>query len=313
MIHPLAAAIDLGGTNTALGLVDRKGKILARKNLDTTAFHTVIDFVEVIGQDLEDLYGPYRKNYTLSGIGVGAPNGNYYKGTIENAPNLPWKGIVPLADWLRKKTAQPVYLTNDANAAALGEKLFGAARDLNDFIFITLGTGLGSGFFCHGQLIHGHSGFAGELGHVIVMPHGRSCGCGRRGCLEQYCSGPGLIQTYLDIHKSEGRNTGLQPLSAKEIYEKALAGDETAFYAFQYTAELLGLALANAAAITNPEAIFLSGGLTEAGELLMNPLVISFENNLLNILQGKTSIEFSKLPVNDAALLGAASLVWEKN
>lgn len=315
----LVIGIDIGGTNTSFGFVDREGKIILKGFVKTTDFpdpkELVSKVAEKILQHLANRQLP-TVNYTLAGVGIGAPNGNFFHGTIENAPNLKWKGIVPLASYFSEKLKIPAVLTNDANAAALGEMYFGGAKGIKDFIFVTLGTGLGSGIVVNGQLVYGHDGFAGELGHTIIIQHGRPCGCGRKGCLEQYCSATGLIKTYLEILKSEdkhaldGMDTG--NISSKMIFEKALNGDEAAFYAFNYTGELLGFALANSVAYTSPEAIFLFGGLVEAGEILFNPTILSFEKNLLHNYKGKVKILPSSLPENDAAILGAASLIWNE-
>lgn len=319
MTHQLAAGIDIGGTNTFFGFVDRKGKILLKDSVLTTDFPDPKELVNAISKKILEQIANCQlptANYTLAGVGIGAPNGNYFTGSIEFAPNLKWKGVVPLAKYFSEELKVPAVLTNDANAAALGELYFGGAKGMKDFIFITLGTGLGSGIVVNGQMVYGHDGFAGELGHTIIIQYGRQCGCGRRGCLEQYCSASGIVKTYFEILKS-GNPEALQTIdaskiNAKYIFEKALNGDEDAFYAFNYTGELLGFALANSVAYTSPEAIFLFGGLAQAGELLFNPTVISFEKNLLNIYKNKIKILPSALPENDAAILGAASLIWNE-
>ncbi len=313
MMQQLAAGIDIGGTNTSFGFVDRKGKILLKDFVTTTDFSDPKDLVKVVSKKISGLL---PLNSELAGVGIGAPNGNYFHGTIENAPNLKWKGIVPLAKYFSETLNVPAVLTNDANAAALGELYFGGAKGMKDFIFITLGTGLGSGIVTNGQLVYGHDGFAGELGHTIIIQHGRQCNCGRKGCLEQYCSATGLVKTYFEILKGENpdalKNIDTSQINAKYIFEQAMNGDEAAFYAFNYTGELLGFALANSVAYTSPEAIFLFGGLVEAGEILFNPVVLSFEKNLLHNYQGKIKIVPSSLPENDAAILGAASLIWNE-
>jgi glucokinase len=311
------AAIDIGGTNTVIGLVDRDGRILAREAVRTPDYPEPKDLVNAAAEKIRRLLKNRPKEpIGLAGVGIGAPNGNYFKGTIEFAPNLRWKGIIPLAGYFTDALHVKAVLTNDANAAAYGEMYFGGAKWMKDFIFITLGTGLGSGFVANGQMIYGHDGFAGELGHVIVMQHGRQCGCGRKGCLEQYCSATGIVKTYFEILRSSDPDAffifDTSVIDAKYIYEKAMAGDEHAFYAFNYTGEMLGLALANAVAITSPEAIFLFGGLAQAGELLFNPTILSFEKNLLNIYRDKIKILPSALPANDAPILGAASLIWNE-
>lgn len=309
----VAAGIDIGGTNTFFGLIDREGKILFRDVVPTTDFPDPKDLVNAVSNRITELQPPDSE---LIGIGIGAPNGNYFEGSIEFAPNLKWKGVVPLAKLFKEKLKVNTVLTNDANAAALGELYFGGAKGMKDFIFITLGTGLGSGIVMNGQMVYGHDGFAGEIGHTIVIQHGRQCGCGRKGCLEQYCSASGIVKTYFEILKSSHpdalKNFDAGKVDAKYIFEKALEGDKAAFYAFNYTGELLGFALANSVAYTSPEAIFLFGGLAQAGELLFNPTLLSFEKNLLQIYKGKVKVLPSSLPENDAAILGAASLIWNE-
>jgi glucokinase len=310
----VVAGMDIGGTNTRFGLVDEKGKIIVRDSVSTTDFSEAIDLVKVISKKINEEVKSTKSQ--LKGIGIGAPNGNYFKGTIEFAPNLKWKGIIPLAKYFKEELSVPAVLTNDANAAAIGEQYFGAAKGIKDYIFITLGTGLGSGIIVNGELVYGHDGLAGELGHVIVIQHGRQCGCGRKGCLEQYCSATGIVKTYFEILRNGSQeildSIDQSRVDAKYIYEKALAGDEAAFYAFNYTGELLGFALANAVAFTSPEAFFLFGGLAQAGELLFNPTILSFEKNVMAIWKNKIKILPSGLPESDAAILGAASLMWNE-
>lgn len=298
----VVTGIDIGGTNVKVGLVDRGGTIEERFVLKTT------DYPEPrsLADDLVDRIRGLAENRDLLGVGIGAPNGNFYRGSIEHAPNLSWEGVVPFAAWMEEGTGAPCVLTNDANAAALGEMLFGGAQDMTDFLFVTLGTGLGSGIVVGGELVYGHDGAAGELGHVIVKPGGRECGCGRRGCLEQYASATGLVLTYRDL-KSDADDS----VTSRDVFERAKAGEEAALQTFESTAETLGLALANSVAYTHPEAIFLFGGLAEAGELLLAPVRRHFEANLLNLYQGKVSVLLSGLPENDAAILGAASLIWQ--
>jgi glucokinase len=310
----VVAGMDIGGTNTRFGLVDEKGKILVRDSIPTTDFPEAKDLVKTISEKISAEVKATKS--ALKGIGIGAPNGNYFKGTIEFAPNLKWKGIIPLAKFFTEQLNVPAVLTNDANAAAIGEQYFGAAKRIKDYIFITLGTGLGSGIVVNGQMVYGHDGLAGELGHVIVIQHGRQCGCGRKGCLEQYCSATGIVKTYFEILRNGNQemldSIDQSKVDAKYIYEKALAGDEAAFYAFNYTGELLGFALANAVAFTSPEAFFLFGGLAQAGELLFNPTILSFEKNVMAIWKNKIKILPSGLPESDAAILGAASLMWNE-
>ena len=243
-----------------------------------------------------------RGGAPLVGIGVGAPNGNALRGTLEHPPNLPWPGVTPFADWIAEALGTRCVLTNDANAAALGEKVFGGARGLDHFLFITLGTGVGSGIVVDGRLVLGHDGFAGEIGHVIVDPDGRRCGCGRRGCLETYASAPGFERTFAEASGERA--------DAPEVFARAARGDEAALATIERTAQVLGLALANSVAYTQPESIFLFGGLAEAGDALLAPVRRHMDANLLNIFRGKVDVRASSLPAGDAALLGAASLVW---
>lgn len=313
----VAAGIDIGGTNTVFGLVDEKGKILAKDKVSTQDFRTPKGFVNAVSKKINLLFRDYServKNSRLIGLGIGAPTGNFFRGTIEHAPNMPWKGIIPIADYFKDKLKIKTLLTNDANAAALGEMIFGGAKKMNDFIFITLGTGVGSGIVSNGKLVYGHDGFAGEIGHVIVERNGRLCGCGRRGCLEAYCSAGGFVVTFegkqaAGIKKQESGNTRV---SAKEIYELARKGNKKAKDAFNYTGEILGFALANSVAYSSPEAIFLFGGLAQARDLIFNPVKKSFEKNLLNIYKNKIKILPSQLKENNAAILGASSLIFKE-
>ncbi|MCH8031144.1 MAG: ROK family protein [Bacteroidetes bacterium] len=298
----VAIGIDIGGTNINVGLVDRIGAVLDQFTLKTAEYPTPRPLADDLSAQIEEL----AENYALLGIGIGAPNGNFYRGSIEHPPNLAWEGVTPFASWMAEATGVPCFLTNDANAAALGEMLFGAAKGMSDFLFITLGTGLGSGIVVGGKLVYGHDGTAGEIGHVIVKPGGRPCGCGRRGCLEQYASATGVVITYRELNPDASPNT-----TSRGISERAASGEQAALDAFEQTAKVLGLALANSVAYTQPEAIFLFGGLAAAGDLLFEPVRRHFEANLLNIYQGKTAILPSGLSESDAAILGAASLIWQ--
>ena len=301
----VVAGIDIGGTNTVFGIVTKQGEILYKASVSTTEF----DSPENLAAKVAEMISAFiNEDLELVGVGIGAPNGNFYSGTIEMAPNLNWKGVVPLAKIFEKQLSRPSLLTNDANAAALGEMIFGAAKGMKDFLFITLGTGLGSGIVVNGQMVYGHDGFAGELGHVITFPDGRICGCGRQGCLETYCSATGIVRTYKSYFP-EGSFQGKQ-IDARYIFEMAKENEMRALKAFEFTAEVLGLALANSVAYTSPEAIFIFGGLAQAGPFLFNPLCKSFEKNLLNIYSNKIKILPSALPENSAAILGAASLFW---
>lgn len=319
-MEEVVAGIDIGGTTVHIGLVTQAGEVFSHICLHTKEYAQPEDLAKAVSEKIKAALYDLDGKYTLKGIGIGAPNGNFYKGTIEYAPNIKWYGIIPFAKMLEDEMSVPCKLTNDANAAALGEMIFGAAKGMKDFIFITLGTGLGSGIVSNGNLIYGHDGFAGEMGHLVVVPNGRLCGCGRTGCLETYCSAPGLVKTYQEIlirqnpalkHISN-TDDSLSEITAKTVFEKAKAGEAGAMEAFAFTAETLGLALANAVAYTSPQAIFLFGGLAAAGELLFNDVQRHMEENLLNIYKGNVRILPSGLPENDAALLGAASLIWYK-
>jgi glucokinase len=303
----LVAGIDIGGTNVVLGLVNRQGKILWKSSFLTKKFD---DFELLVAHASQEVLQALAsiEHAQLVGCGIGAPNGNFYTGNIEHAPNLAWKGIVPAVALFTKALEVKCLITNDANAAALGEMLYGAAKPYKDFIFVTLGTGLGSGIVINGDLVYGHDGFAGELGHVIVEKNGRPCRCGRKGCLETYCSATGLVTTYKELKKSDESF-----IDSKYIFEKATAQEKEAIEAFAQTGETLGLALANAVAYTSPEAIFLFGGLVRSGDFLLNPTQESFEKNLHNIYRDKTSIHLSHLNENDGAVLGAASLIWNNH
>jgi glucokinase len=303
----VVAGIDIGGTNTVFGLVNREGDVLKMNSLPTGSFETAEVLAKEISVGISDLM---EIDHELAGVGIGAPNGNFYTGTIDMAPNLNWKGVVPLAELFRKQLNTEVLLTNDANAAALGEMIFGAAKGMKDFLFITLGTGLGSGIVVNGKMVYGHDGLAGELGHVIMFQDGRNCGCGRKGCLETYCSATGIVRTYLSYFP-ESKFEGIK-IDAKYIFSKAQQKEKEALKSFEYTGEVLGLALANSVTYTSPEAIFIFGGLALAGNYLFEPLRKSFSKNLLNIYRREIKILPSALPENSAAILGAASLCWEK-
>jgi glucokinase len=314
MIKQLVAAIDLGGTNTVFGLVDKEGNIILKESIPTAHFQIPEDMAAVVSEHIKLAMEKFEDQYELVGVGIGAPNGNYYKGTIEYAPNLVWQGIVPLAKLFTDKLNVKTVLTNDANAAALGEMMFGGAKGMKDFIFITLGTGLGSGIVSNGEMVLGHDGFAGEIGHVIVKENGRLCGCERRGCLETYCSATGLKRTYIDLLLGQVNKGDVQTdmIDSKYIYDKAVMHDKIALEAFEQTGKVLGLTLANSVANFSPEAIFLFGGLAMAGEFIFKPTKESFEHYVWHIYKGKTKILPSQLKENDAPLLGAASLIYKE-
>ena len=309
----VVAGIDIGGTNIKFGLVSEQGVCSEVVCVPTKEYKDPSYFVNDISEKIFKLLAPCHE---LIGIGVGVANGNFYKGTIEYAPNLPWNGIIPLAKLFEQKTHVPCILTNDANAAAIGEMLFGGAKKMKDFIFVTLGTGLGSGIVSNGQVIYGHDGLAAELGHVMVIKNGRVCGCGRKGCLETYVSATGIKRTVYNWI-SRGEKSVLaqykESIQASDICWAASNGDELALKAFEFTGEILGHALANSVAYTSPKAIFLFGGLANAKNLLFEPTVRHFENNLLTIYKNKIKILPSHLEENKVAILGAASLVWKRD
>lgn len=294
----VAAGIDIGGTNTVFAWVDESGTIQWRNSVSTADFTSAQALVSEVCKQLKaQLFGE------AIGIGVGAPSANFYSGCIEHAPNLNWGEVIPLQQYFEAETGLKSIVTNDANAAAIGEQVYGIAQGMKDFMMVTLGTGLGSGFVANGELIYGHDGFAGELGHTIIKPNGRPCGCGRNGCLETYASATGIQKTALELSGEEH--------SSKAVAEAAEQGKKWALDAFEYTAEKLGIALANSVAITRPEAIVLFGGLAQAGDLLLVPTKKYMEENLLHNYQGKIPLLLSALLQSDAAVLGASALVWK--
>lgn len=309
--------IDIGGTNSIFGLVDKNGKILAEDSIKTSDYEEADIFLENLVKKIKTVMAELPEAIKLKGIGIGAPNGNYYNGTIEFAPNLKWTGIVELVKMTKKYFPVPVFLTNDANAAAIGEMIYGGAKGMKDFFTVTLGTGVGSGFVVDGKLVYGHDGFAGELGHTIVKENGRECGCGRNGCLETYASASGIKRTMCDlISKSEYsgilKDKDCDNISAKDIDKAARQGDTLAQEAFEITGEILGKSLANTVAITSPEAIFLFGGLANAGDLILKPTQKYMEENLLNIYKNKVKLLKSSLLESNAAILGSSALVWNE-
>ena len=312
----VVAGIDIGGTNTVFGLVDKSGNILAENSLKTTDYPEIKNFVTALVAAINKIMEG-KTGLKLAGIGIGAPNANYHKGTIELAPNLAWKGIVPLAEYIRKKIDLPVIITNDANAAAMGEMIFGGAKKMKDFIVLTLGTGLGSGIVIDGEVVYGHTGFAGELGHTIVVPGGRDCGCGRQGCYETYASASGLVRTVLYMlsemrEESSLRDIPPSELTSKIIAEAAAKKDPIAVEAMDYTAEILAYGIVNAIGFSSPEAIFLFGGLAQAGEMLFIPTRKYVDQNVQPIFKGTYKILPSAVSESNAAVLGAAALVWNE-
>ena len=315
-VKPYVVGMDIGGTNTVFGIVDQDGNVVCQDSVKTKAYPIIEDYVNAIGDKLDALIESVGGKDKINGMGVGAPNGNYYTGNIEFAPNLSWKGIVPLTKLFGERIGVPCKLTNDANAAAIGEMTYGAAKGMKHFIMITLGTGVGSGIVIDGKLVYGHDGFAGELGHVIAVPDGRLCGCGRKGCLETYCSATGIVRTAKEILTSSYdpsmlRNIPESELTSKDIFDCAMAGDAIAKDIFQKTGELLGKSLANFTAFSSPEAFIIFGGLAKAGDLIFKPVKEAMEENMLAVFKNKVKVLPSQLKDADAAVLGASALGWE--
>jgi len=312
----VVAGIDIGGTNIIFGLVDKSGNVIAEDRLKTVEYPEIKDYISAQDTVLSRMLDE-NPDCRLTGLGVGAPNANYHKGTIELAPNLAWKGIVPLGAYLNEKIKVPVSVTNDANAAAMGEMIFGSAKGMKNFIVLTLGTGLGSGIVINGELVYGHTGFAGELGHTIIVHDGRECGCGRRGCSETYASASGLVRTVLNLLSERKENSSLRDippaeLTSKRIVEEVQKGDKIAHEALNYTAEMLGLGIINAVTFSSPEAVFLFGGLVKAGELLLGPVRDYVDKNVMPIFRGSVKILPSGISESNAAVLGAAALAWNE-
>ncbi|MBX3241681.1 MAG: ROK family protein [Chitinophagaceae bacterium] len=318
MKQQYAIGIDIGGTNTVFGIVDHRGATLYRGAISSRKHEKIEDYIDELYQALEPAIDQVGGIDYIKGIGIGAPNGNYYSGTIDYAPNLIWKGIIPLASLITEKFGVPAALTNDANAAAVGEMMYGAAKGMKDFIMITLGTGVGSGIVANGHLIYGHDGFAGELGHTTIIPNGRlHPGTDMYGSLESYASATGVASTareFLNNNPDRGsllRNYPADEIDSRIVYECAMEGDEIAKEVYEYTGAILGLALANFVMFSSPEAIILFGGMTKAGDLILKPTKEHMEKNLLPIFQNKVKLIFSELKEADAAILGASALVWE--
>ena len=313
----LVIGLDLGGTNSVFGVVDSKGEIIATTSIKTQAYPSVdqyiMESVKAIKQIAEQVGGMEK----IRAMGIGAPCGNYYKGTIEHAANLVWaKGIVPLANMFVNELGIPVVVTNDAKAAAMGEMKYGVAVGMNNFVELTLGTGVGSGIVANGQLIYGFDGFAGELGHMIVEPDGRPCGCGRKGCLETYCSATGVVRTAIAMLEESSETTSLRDiatdkLTSYEVYKAAMAGDAMAQEVFKQTGRRIGIACANIATFLSPEAFIFFGGLAQAGELLLRPIEEAYNENVLSLYKGKARFLMSGLDGAKAAILGASAIAWD--
>ena len=307
----------MGGTNTVFGLVDARGNVVASDSIKTGKHSKIEDYINELHAEISRLIESNDAKGKVNGIGIGAPNGNYYTGMIEGAPNLPWPCPIPLAEMVTEKFGIECRVTNDANAAGVGEMTYGAARGMKDFIMITLGTGVGSGIVVNGQMVYGHDGFAGELGHVIMKRNnGRMCGCGRTGCLEAYCSATGVARTareFLEIRTDESklRDLDIASITSKDVYDAAMAGDQLAKEIFNYTGTILGEALADFTAFSSPEAFVIFGGLAKSGDLILKPIKEAFDKNVLPIYRGKVKILFSEMKEADAAVLGASALGWE--
>ena len=306
----------MGGTNTVIGVVDTLGKIVTCTAFKTREFVEFEDFTDALVKACRRMMNEVGGEQMITGIGIGAPNANFYSGNIENAANLPWKGVLPLGEMLNRALELPVAVTNDANAAAIGEMTYGAARGMRDFILITLGTGVGSGIVVNGQLVYGSDGFAGELGHTCAIKDGRQCGCGKKGCLETYCSATGVVRTALELldqrqDDSLLRKVDRDQLTSKDVYDAAMKGDKLAKEIFDFTGRIMGQAFADFVAFSAPEAIVLFGGLAQAGDILLNPMREAMEANLLPYWKGKVKLIPSALNASESAILGAAALGWK--
>ncbi len=317
---PYVIGVDLGGTNTVFGIVDTYGKIVAEDSIKTQKYKTAEEFVEAGVACLLPLIAQGGGTEKIAGMGIGAPNANYYTGAIEIAPNIAWAhdSVVPLGEMFSQKLGIPVHLTNDANAAALGEMTYGAARGMKNFIVITLGTGVGSGIVINGQLVYGHDGFAGELGHVTMVrgEEGRVCGCGRKGCLECYCSASGMARTAREMLANTDRPSLLREKNPADIESLDVSiaagkGDELANEIFQFTGKMLGEACADFTAFSSPEAYIFFGGLCKAGDLIMKPIEESYNRAVMPIYRGKAKFLVSGLMNANAAVLGASALAWD--
>ena len=313
---PYVLGLDMGGTNSVLGVVDARGHVLARTSIKTQAFPNIDDYVNALYEEAIKIVDSVGGMDLIRGIGAGVPNGNYYTGYIQDAMNLPWQ-TVPFAQLMSDKFGIPCMITNDANAAAMGEMTYGAARGMKNFIMITLGTGVGSGIVIDGKVVYGHDGFAGELGHTCAVrgEEGRQCNCGKKGCLEAYASATGVARTAKEIISSTTKDTILRKLdidaiTSKYVYEAAEQGDEVAKEIFDFTGTILGQQLADFIAFSAPEAIVLFGGLTKSGHWIKDPVEKAMNENVLPLWRNKVDVLFSDLKEADAAVLGASALAW---
>jgi glucokinase len=314
--NKLSVGIDIGGTNTVFGFVDIDGNLISEYSIPTFADQEYPQFFERLINEIKIKFTPLANYYSLAGIGIGAPNANYYKGTVEQPPNLNW-GFVNVVEIMKSHFNLPIAITNDANAAAIGEMLFGAAKGMKNFIVITLGTGVGSGIVVDGKMVYGNDGFAGEIGHTTAIPDGRLCGCGKKGCLETYLSASGFKRTAFELLVNFNKKSNLtkytfEDLSPKIIFEEALKNDSVAKETFEESAKILGRVLADSVAYTSPEAIIIFGGVAKSGDFLFLPLKKYFEENLLNIFKNKVKILPSGLSDKNIAVLGAAALIWNE-
>lgn len=317
MAKHIAVGVDIGGTLTKIGLVDRSGDLMGNCDFRTKNFPVFEDYLAEIHLRVDKLASKVVKPFNIVGMGIGAPNANFYRGTIEGAANLIWKGVMNIVHDLKSITGLPVYLTNDANAAAIGEMIYGNAVGMTDFMVITLGTGLGSGIVSNGKIIYGHDAQAGELGHILAVEGGRMCGTGRRGCLEAYVSSTGIKRTIYalladSLEKSVFRDIAFNDIHGEEITKAAEAGDPIAMEAYRFTGEMLGRHLADFVAFSHPQTIFLLGGLVKAGKWIFDPTIKYFNERVLPYYKGKVSIEPSGMTGKNAAILGAAALVWDQ-
>ena len=317
MKKDVTIGIDIGGTNSVLGIVDREGHILAENRISTTDYPEITDFVSALHQAIQSTLHSTTREIELKAIGIGAPNGNYYHGTIEYPPNLIWKGVIPLCELMSRYFDIPVVLTNDANAAALGEMIYGGAKNMENFIIYTLGTGLGSGIVINGEVVYGHTGFAGEIGHTTMVPGGRDCGCGRKGCLETYVSASGIVRTVEELFALRRTPSPLRKVPPEKLTSKMITGaarqkDSIALEAFDRTADMLALSIVNSVAFSSPEAIFLFGGLSNAGKYLFEPTEKYINEKIQSIFKGTVKLLPSLIPENNAAILGSSALAWKE-
>ncbi|WP_339735224.1 ROK family protein [uncultured Sunxiuqinia sp.] len=319
----VAIGVDVGGTNTAIGVVDSEGNVMVKDSISTPSHGDIDRYINELTVAIKELIKSVKlvnSDVEILGIGIGAPNGNYYSGTIEYAPNLSFKGVVRFVELLRKSFPElpALALTNDANAAAIGEMIYGGAKGMNNFVMYTLGTGVGSGLVVNGDLVYGHDGFAGECGHTTLIPGGRLCGCTSKGHLEAYCSAPGMKRTAFEIMARDNAADSLladksfKELDSKMIFDAAEKGDKVALEVFELTGKWLGQGLADTVHHLSPEAIFLFGGPTAAGDYIFKPTIESMENHLLPIFKNKIKVLPSKLKQGDAAIVGASALVWKE-